>query len=215
MNASRLNAEKSNLSPDAARILEENSSLIEQVSADIRTISYLFHPPLLDEMGLQSALKWYIEGFGERSKIAAKLELPPDWERLPQDHELCLFRIAQECLTNIHRHSGSSTALVRLFRSHTEIKLEISDEGKGVNQETQAKISSGETTGVGLRGMRERVRQLGGGLEIRSNGHGTVVTATVPFQEPEQSVANEFSDDGHESHSRLSVTNPDLLNTTL
>jgi PAS domain S-box-containing protein len=202
MNASRLDAEKSNLSPDAARILEENSNLVGQVSADIRTISYLFHPPLLDEMGLQSALKWYIDGFGERSKIAAKLELSSDWERLPQDYELCLFRIAQECLTNIHRHSGSSTALVRLLRSPGEIKLEISDEGKGVNQETQSKISSGETTGVGLRGMRERIRQLGGGLEIRSNGHGTTVIATVPFQEPEQGVANKFSDDGHESVTR-------------
>ena len=183
MNASRLDGEKSNLSPDAARCAEENSKLIEQVSADIRTMSYLFHPPLLDEMGLDSALKWYIDGFAERSKIAAKLELPTDWERLPQDHELCLFRIAQECLTNIHRHSGSSTALVRLLRSPGEIKLEVSDEGKGLNQETQSKIASGETVGVGLRGMRERVRQLGGNLEIRSNGHGTIVTATVPFAE--------------------------------
>ena len=125
-------------------------------------MSYLFHPPLLDEMGLDSALKWYIEGFAERSKIAASLELSTNWERLPQDYELCLFRIAQECLTNIHRHSGSSTALVRLLRSPGEIKLEVSDEGKGLDQETQSKIASGETAGVGLRGMRERVRQLGG-----------------------------------------------------
>jgi PAS domain S-box-containing protein len=201
MNASRLDGEKANLSPDAARCAEENSKLIEQVSADIRTMSYLFHPPLLDEMGLDSALKWYVDGFGERSKIAAKLELSPNWERLPQDHELCLFRIAQECLTNIHRHSGSSTALVRLLHSPGEIKLEVSDEGKGVNQETQSKISSGETTGVGLRGMRERVRQLGGSLEVRSNGHGTIVIATVPF---EGSVRG--SDNGHRSHSRLAVT---------
>ena len=182
MNASRVEGETSKLSPDAARCAEENARLIEQVSADIRTMSYLFHPPLLDELGLDSALKWYIDGFAERSKIAARLELPTHWERLPQDHELCLFRIAQECLTNIHRHSGSSTALVRLLRSPGEIRLEVSDEGKGVNQETQSKISSGETIGVGLRGMRERVRQLGGGLEIRSNGHGTVVTAIVPYE---------------------------------
>ena len=181
MNASRLDGEKSNLSPDAARCAEENSKLIEQVSADIRTMSYLFHPPLLDEMGLDSALKWYIDGFAERSKIAAKLELPTDWERLPQDYELCLFRIAQECLINIHRHSGSSTALVRLSRSAGEIRLEVSDEGGGINHEIQSKIASGENAGVGLRGMQERVRQLGGSVEVRSNGHGATVIARVPF----------------------------------
>ena len=142
MNAAGLDQEKSKLSPEAARCADDNSRLIEQVAADIRTMSYLFHPPLLDEMGLDSALKWYIDGFSERSKIAAKLELSADRERLPQDYELCLFRIAQECLTNIHRHSGSSTALVRLVRSPEEIKLEISDEGKGLDQETQAKIAS-------------------------------------------------------------------------
>ena len=193
MNASRLDGEKSNLSPDAARCAEENSKLIEQVSADIRTMSYLFHPPLLDEMGLDSALKWYIDGFTERSKIAAALELPADWERLPQDYELCLFRIAQECLTNIHRHSGGSTARLRLLRSPGEIKLEVSDDGKGLDHETQSKIASGETVGVGLRGMRERVRQLGGNLEIRSNGHGTIVTATVPIAESGDGQLQSFS----------------------
>jgi two-component system, NarL family, sensor kinase len=112
INASKLEREKSKLSPDAARCAEENSTLTKQVSADIRTMSYLFHPPFLDETGLHSALKWYVEGFAERSKIAAELDLAEDGERLPQDYELCLFRIAQECLTNIHRHSGSSTALI-------------------------------------------------------------------------------------------------------
>jgi PAS domain S-box-containing protein len=201
MNASRLDREKSNLSPDAARCAEENSKLIEQVSTDIRTMSYLFHPPLLDEMGLDSALKWYVDGFAERSKIAAALELAADWERLPPDYELCLFRIAQECLTNIHRHSGGSSARLRLTRSPREIKLEVSDDGKGLDHETQSKIASGETVGVGFRGMRERVGQLGGNVEIRSNGHGTIVTATVPF---ERSVRN--SDNGHRLDSRLGVT---------
>lgn len=183
MNAGRMNGEKSKLSPDAARCAEDNAKLIEQVSADIRTISYLFHPPLLDEMGLDSALKWYINGFTERSKIVASLDLSADWERLPQDYELCLFRIAQECLANIHRHSDSSTARLSLLRSPAEIKLEVSDDGKGLDPETQAKIASGETVGVGLRGMRERVRQLGGNLDIRSNGHGTIVTVTIPIAE--------------------------------
>jgi PAS domain S-box-containing protein len=191
MNAAKLCAEKSKLGQDTARCAEENAELIGQVSADIRTVSYLLHPPLLDETGLYSALKWYIDGFAERSKIAAKLELPADLERLPQDHELCLFRIAQECLTNIHRHSGSSTALVRPLRSPGGITLEVSDEGRGLNQEKQSKIFSGETAGVGLRGMRERVRQLGGSMEIRSNGHGTTVIAMVPLAESGEAQANQ------------------------
>ena len=144
MNAARLDQEKSKLSPDAARCAEENSKLIDQVSTDIRTMSYLFHPPLLDEMGLDSALKWYIDGFAERSKIAAALELPTGWERLPQDYELCLFRIAQECLTNIHRHSGSSTARLKLIRSPGEIKLEVSDDGKGLIMRLNRRLPQGK-----------------------------------------------------------------------
>jgi PAS domain S-box-containing protein len=213
MNASTLDREKSNLPPDAARCAEENSRLIEQVSADIRTLSYLFHPPLLDEMGLHSALKWYIDGFAERSKIAAELELPEEWERLPQDYELCLFRITQECLTNIHRHSESLTALVKLLRYPGQVKLEVRDEGRGLNREIQSAIASGETAGVGLRGMQERVRQLGGSLEVRSNGRGTTVIATLPFAESERSVASLYSGDRQESHSDPK-TNGDLSNTT-
>src|ERR1700730_16408475 len=156
MNSSRVVNEKSNLTPDAARCAEENSNLIHQASAEIRTVSYLLHPPLLDELGLPSALRWYIEGFAERSKIAASAELPADLGRLPRDHELCLFRIVQECLTNIHRHSESSTALIRLWRAPGEIKMEVRDEGRGFDQEIQSKIATGESTGVGLRGMKER-----------------------------------------------------------
>jgi PAS domain S-box-containing protein len=181
MNVAEVEREKSKLSPETARCVEHNARLIEQVSTDIRTMSYLFHPPLLDEMGLNSALKWYVDGFSERSKIAATLELAEDLDRLPQEYELCLFRIAQECLTNIHRHSGASTARLRLLRSPGEIELEVSDDGKGIDGEAKSKIASGESTGVGLRGMQERVRQLGGSVEIRSNGNGTTVTATVPL----------------------------------
>jgi two-component system NarL family sensor kinase len=190
MNASTLKNESSNLSPDGARCAEENSKLLKEVSAYIRTVSYLFHPPLLDEVGLHSALKWYIEGFAKRSKIATELELPTDWERLPQDYELCLFRIAQECLTNIHRHSEGSSAVIRLLRSATEIRLEVSDDGKGLNKETQSRIASGETAGVGLRGMQERVRHLGGSIGIQSNGKGTTVTATLPLAESQDFVSS-------------------------
>jgi PAS domain S-box-containing protein len=179
MNASRVEREKSQLSPEAARSAEENAHLLHQASSEIRTVSYLLHPPLLDEMGLKSALKWYVEGFAERSKIDAKLLIAENWERLPQEYELCLFRIAQECLTNIHRHSGSSTALIQLSRTPGEVKLEVTDEGRGINKQSQAKISGGDSSGVGLRGMRERLRQLGGGLQIASSGKGTKITATI------------------------------------
>ncbi|HMH07433.1 MAG TPA: sensor histidine kinase [Terriglobales bacterium] len=183
MNAAKLEREESNMTPETAQCVEENSKLIEQVSADIRTMSYLFHPPLLDEMGLHSALNWYVDGFAERSKIGAKLEVAANWARLPEDYELCLFRIAQECLTNIHRHSGGTSAQVRLLRLPGEVKLEVIDDGKGIKEETLSNIASGATAGVGLRGMRERVRQLGGSLEVRSNGKGATVIATVPFIE--------------------------------
>jgi PAS domain S-box-containing protein len=183
MNAGGLEMEKANLSPEGVRCVDENARLIDQVSSDIRTLSYLFHPPMLDEMGLPSALAWYVDGFAERSKITVKLEAPREWQRLPEDYELCLFRIAQECLTNIHRHSGSPTATVKLLRSPSEIMLEVSDEGRGVDPEIQARIASGKTAGVGLRGMRERVRQFGGNVKLRSTAKGTTVVATLPFLE--------------------------------
>jgi PAS domain S-box-containing protein len=186
MNAARLEREMSNMTPEVAHCVEENSTLIAQVSADIRTMSYLFHPPLLDEMGLHSALNWYVDGFAKRSKVRAKLEVAANWERLPEDYELCLFRIAQECLTNIHRHSGSVSAQVRLLRLPGEVKLEVIDDGKGIDGETLSNIASGATAGVGLRGMRERVKQLGGNMEVRSNGKGTTVIARVPFTESPQ-----------------------------
>jgi len=202
MNAVKLCAEKSKLSPDTARCAEENAKLIEQASADIRTVSYLLHPPLLDEMGLHSALKWYIDGFAERSKIAANLELPIDFGRLPKDHEMCLFRLVQESLTNIHRHSGSSTAKVRLWRTPGEVKMEVSDDGRGIPQEIRSKIASGETAGVGFRGMQERVKQIGGTLGIHCNGKGTSVVVTLPLTEeavsPEQ--AHSPKDQHGQSH---------------
>jgi PAS domain S-box-containing protein len=190
MNISSVAKEKGKLSLAAARCVEENASLIEQVSREIRTMSHLLHPPLLDEVGLESALSWYVEGFAERSKINVALELPSVEQRMPRELELCLFRIVQECLTNIHRHSESSTAMVRISRAPAEVKLEVEDRGKGIAQETQSRISSGETPGVGLRGMRERVRQLGGQLEVRSDDKGTVVIAVLPFSETQTPSAD-------------------------
>jgi two-component system NarL family sensor kinase len=137
-----------------------------------------------------------VDGFAERSKIAAKVELPVDWGRLPRDHELCLFRIAQECLTNIHRHSGSSTAMVRLWRTPGEIRMEVSDEGRGLDEEIQSKIASGESVGVGLRGMQERVKQIGGTLGIHSNGKGARASVLVALPLAEEAVTKPLTGRG-------------------
>ncbi len=192
MNISNVSREKGKLSTSAAAAVSENMTLVEQVSNEIRTLSHLLHPPLLDEIGLRSALKWYIDGFSERSKIKVTAEIPSDLGRLPRDVELSLFRIVQECLTNIHRHSESPTALVRLVRTRKGVTLEVKDEGRGFSASGESTISDSDTSGVGLRGMRERVTQLGGQLEITSNGTGTLVLAKLP-------LAEGFASAGHTS----------------
>lgn len=180
MNVAVVMKETHKLSADAARRVEENKALIQQASADIRTVSYLLHPPLLDEMGLSSALRWYIDGFAERSKMRVVLEMPPDLGRLPQDSELVLFRIAQECLTNIHRHAKGSSAFIRLSDTGGMLAMEIRDDGQGIDEELQRKIASGKASGVGLRGMRERVVAIGGTFAIESSENGTSVVVTLP-----------------------------------
>ena len=180
MNVGRVMKEKAKLSPAAARSVEENACLVDQALTEIRTLSYLLHPPMLDELGLSSALKSYAAGFAERSKINVDLQLDSDLGPLPKDHELCLFRIAQECLTNVHRHSGSPKATLRLARTSNGIELEIKDEGRGLDKHIQAKLASGDSVGVGFRGMQERVRQIGGTLTVQSNGHGTCVMVALP-----------------------------------
>jgi len=184
MNTAHAIREARNLTPSASAALAENTTLLEQISAEIRTISHLLHPPLLDEIGLQSALQWYIDGFSERSKVNVTLELPDDFARLSHDIELSLFRIVQESLTNIHRHSGSATASIRVSRDGDEVRLEVKDEGKGIPQNTQSGMNSGRLPGVGLRGMRERLRQLGGHLVIQSSPNGTTIIAQLPVTEP-------------------------------
>ncbi len=181
MNMANVHREADALSPEAAKSLEDNTGLLEQLSIEIRTISHLLHPPLLDEVGLESALQWYIDGFSERSKINVDLQLPEDFGRLPRNLEITLFRVVQECLTNIHRHSGSSTASIRVARLQNEVRLEVRDAGKGIPKETQTTLASGKLSGVGLRGMHERLRQMGGQLEVQSNGTGTLILATLPI----------------------------------
>ena len=174
--------ESENLSARGRECAQETLTLIQETIAELRTMSHLLHPPLLDEIGLKVALQGYVDGFVERSKIPVKLELPEKLGRLPLEDELSLFRVAQECLNNIHRHANSATAAVRIECAAGQIALEVSDNGRGISRELREKLLSGQGPGVGLRGMRERVRQLGGTLQIESNGHGTIVRVTLPLQ---------------------------------
>jgi signal transduction histidine kinase len=171
-----------------ATVVADSSALVTDMSTDIRTISYLLHPPLLDEAGLSSALTWYIKGFSERSKIDVALDIPEDFGRLPRDRETAVFRVVQECLTNIHRHSGSAVAKIKITRDVGNIQVRVSDRGKGIPAQKRNEISSSATAtpGVGIRGMRERLRQLGGTLDIYSDGEGkgAVITAKLPIPRP-------------------------------
>jgi signal transduction histidine kinase len=181
MNLGIVEAQASKLDIPGARALSENSALVQQISSEIRTISHLLHPPLLDAAGLASALRWYVDGFSERSKIKVELEIPEEFGRLPDEMELAIFRMVQECLTNIHRHSGGTSAIIRVHQRDQGISIEVQDYGKGIPLERQLELSSAGRTGVGFRGMRERLRQLGGRLEIRSGNSGTLVTANLPL----------------------------------
>lgn len=185
MNTSRVEDEKGKLSQEAAKSIDENAELMRRAVAEVRTISYLLHPPLLDEMGLESAIGWFLEGFGKRSNIDVNLTIAPGFERLADDLELTIFRILQEALTNIHRHSGSKTARIQLNQNNGYVCCTISDDGKGIPAEKQSELSSSGSVGVGLRGMRERVSQLGGVLRIHSNGNGTTVSAMLPMRNAE------------------------------
>lgn len=165
----------------AAQKLNEASEIASKCTSEIRTLSYLLHPPLLDEMGLASAARWYVEGFASRSEMKVELEIPPQLGRLDKAIELALFRVLQECLTNIHRHSGSKTATVRIDADSRQASLEVSDRGKGIAKRTLELWSgAGARLGVGISGMRERMKDLGGTLEISSSEQGTTVKAVIP-----------------------------------
>ena len=169
--------------PKASKVLAETTDLAEQASRELRTLSYVLHPPTLDQAGLRSALSWYVDGFSKRTKIRIELEIAPGLERLPQDVETALFRIVQESLSNVYRHSGSSTARVRLTLASGEIALEVSDEGKGLPASALDGTNPALVPpGVGIAGMRERMHQLGGRLEITSGPVGTSVKAILPIE---------------------------------
>lgn len=163
-------------------LLDESAMLCEQALQEIRTLSYLLHPPLLDQVGLVSALKWYVEGFSKRTGIEVSLVALDVGGRMGSEIETALFRIVQEGLTNIRRHSCSETASIRLRRDSEQIFLEIQDHGRGMKIDTQSiPIEEMHELGVGIPGMRQRLRQLGGRLDIVSSAAGTLVTAVIPL----------------------------------
>jgi two-component system NarL family sensor kinase len=176
----RLNRTAVRLSDDERDALTESISLAEQSMTEIRTVSYLLHPPLLDEAGLLPALRWYAGGFAKRSGIKVDLDLPERFERLPLDSGTVLFRIVQEALTNIHRHAGSKTARIRLAREAETLVLEIEDRGRGIPSASLKHIAGGGG-GVGIASMSERIEQLGGRLEVMSSEHGTTVRVWLPL----------------------------------
>ncbi len=178
------------------RLLHECISLSTDVNKEIRTLSYLLHPPLLDELGLASAVEWFTQGFENRSGIKVGVDFPPDFVRLAPDAEVALFRIVQESLSNVHRYSGSGTAFVRARSNQTEVRLEIGDFGKGMSQELKKmERALVAPLGVGIQGMKERVRQLSGSLEITSrSGKGTLVTAILPISRRRAEVAESYQE---------------------
>jgi two-component system, NarL family, sensor kinase len=181
---------------DVKDALTESRDVVGKIGEEIRTLSYLLHPPLLDECGLASAVLWYAEGFKKRSGIHLNVSIDEELVRLTTDAETALFRVLQESLTNVHRYSGSPSAEIRIFQSAGKVHLDIVDHGKGVKAGTERPMFAGAPTlGVGIPGMRERIRQLGGQLEVEFSNEGTRVHASLPVEaSTEQSVDQSTSE---------------------
>lgn len=169
--------------------LSEVQDLIDRAIAETRTLSHLLHPPLLDTAGFASAASWYVQGFAKRSGIKASLEMPENLTRLPESVETALFRIMQEALTNVHRHSGSIAVEIVLTTDQVNATLVIKDFGSGIPKETLDRFSrAGTNVGVGLAGIRERIKELGGTLDIHSSSTGTTLTASIPLSDQRKNI---------------------------
>lgn len=168
------------IAPEFAREGKEIEEVVKQLHREIRTTSYLLHPPLLDEAGIKPALSWYVQGVAERSGTTIDLNISEDFGRLPGGIELAIFRVVQECLTNIHRHAKSKTACIRVTREKASVRIEVQDKGKGIPPERLGEIQT-RGSGVGIGGIRERLRQFHGEMKIESNSSGTTVSATIPI----------------------------------
>jgi signal transduction histidine kinase len=161
--------------------IDDSANMVEQATSEVRTISYLLHPPMLDDLGLLEVVRWFADGFSKRSGITVALDLQADIGRLSREMELALFRIVQESLTNVHRHSGSRSATIAVGRIGDKVRVTVTDNGRGFVAEKDGKEAGLSALGVGIRGMEERVRQLGGTLSVISSvGQGTQVEAALP-----------------------------------
>jgi len=188
MNLAQLGQQAERSGPLLSNSVRQAEQLVQQLHREIRTMSYLLHPPLLDEAGLGAALGWYLDGLRSRSSLKLSLSISDNFERLPRDMELVIFRVVQEALTNIHRHSGSKTAAIEIALADDTVTVEIRDQGKGMSPPKLAEIQSC-SSGVGIRGMRERVRQFHGELLIESDKTGTRILARIPA--PKSTVQQE------------------------
>ena len=184
MNLSALSRDASALGAPQAKRIADSIEMANRCTTEIRTISYLLHPPLLDEMGLASALALYAEGFAERSGIRVELDISKDFGRLSVDSEIAMFRIVQQGLANIHRHSGSRVAKIEIAQDAEEVTMKIGDQGRGIAPAMLREINSGtRLIGVGLAGMRERTRVMNGRLNISSSRSGTTIEVNLPIAE--------------------------------
>ena len=168
------------VAPELAEKGREIEGMFQQLHREIRTTSYLLHPPLLDEIGLASALSCYVEGLAERSDVTITLDVADNVGRLPSAMELAIFRLVQECLTNVYRHSSSKTAFIRIGREGESVRIRVQDHGKGISPERLLEIQS-HRSGVGMMGIQERIRQFHGEMKIESNGSGTSVIVSIPL----------------------------------
>ena len=187
MNLTRMSA-SGNISDDNQQLLSESLQWVDRTISEVRTVSHLLHPPMLDEVGFSSAGRWYIEEFGKRSGIQVDLTIPDDGERIAPDAEMVLFRVLQEGLTNVHRHSGARKVDVKFTKSPNEVTLSLRDHGHGMSAEALERFRSGTGMGVGLAGMRERVAELGGTMTIDSDARGTTVRVRLPARSNQQSA---------------------------
>jgi signal transduction histidine kinase len=183
INLEQLLNTRADLSAAHEKLLTETVDLTERSMMEVRTISHLLHPPLLDEVGLESATRWYADGFAKRCALKVSLDLDHITNRLPKEVELALFRVLQESLSNVHRHASAASIEVILTCSTGHIVLSVIDDGRGISSEVLTRFRSGRASGVGLAGMRERLAELGGILEVEQRSRGTAVRATIPVAE--------------------------------